>query len=59
MKSLLSSKTFWLAVIQSFVGVAVIFETAYPEVGWLVVVKSILDIALRYITSEPVALTGK
>lgn len=55
-KSLFSSKTFWLAVVQALVGVVVVFTTAYPGVGALVIGKSILDVILRVLTDQPVSL---
>jgi len=56
-KSLLQSKTFWIATIQAVIGIIAVFTTAYPElqvVGGIAVAKSILDIVLRYITVAPV-----
>ena len=55
MKSLTSSKTFWLAVIQAVVGGLVIFFTEIPDlVGYVAVVKSIGDIVLRLATHETI-----
>lgn len=56
MKSLFSTKTFWLAVAQALAGVVVVFATAYPGVGGLLVAKSAVDIFLRAITTQPVVL---
>jgi hypothetical protein len=56
MKSLFSSKTFWLAVVQAILGIVVIFSTTYPDVGWLLTAKSVLDIVLRFTTTTPVTL---
>lgn len=53
-KSILSSKTFWLAVIQALAGVVVIFQTNYPEVGWIAVAKSVVDVVLRLVTRDPI-----
>lgn len=53
-KSLLTSKTFWLAFIQAVGGVVVVFSTSYPEVGWLVMLKSGVDIMLRVYTTKPI-----
>jgi len=55
MKSLLSSKTFWVAVIQAVVGGLVILFTEVPDlVGYVAIVKSIGDILLRIVTTEPI-----
>jgi hypothetical protein len=54
MKSLLKSKTFWMAMIQSVIAAIVIFQTNYEVVGGVLVVKSGLDILLRLMTTEPV-----
>jgi uncharacterized membrane protein len=56
MKSLLQSKTFWLAVIQAVIGIVVIFSSAYPAVGGLIVTKSILDVILRVVTNTAVTV---
>ena len=58
MKSLLQSKTFWLATVQALIGMAVVFSTAYPSVGFLVLAKSALDIVLRVMTSTTIAALG-
>ncbi len=55
-KSILKSKTFWLAALQAIVGIFVVFETAYPGIGWLVIGKSVVDVILRAVTTVPVAL---
>lgn len=56
MKSLTSSKTFWVAVIQAVVGGLVIFLTDMDMVGYVALVKSVGDVVLRLATSEPVRL---
>lgn len=56
MKSLLSSKTFWVAMIQAVVGVLVVSLTQLDMVGYVAVVKSIADVILRLVTTEPVVL---
>lgn len=53
-KSLVTSKTFVLAVAQAVAGAIVIFSTAYPQAGWLLVVKSLVDMYLRTITSSSI-----
>lgn len=57
-KSIFKSKTFWIAVVQSIIAIAVVVEAQYPElqaVGGVLIFKSILDIVLRQITSEGVS----
>lgn len=54
MKSIFKSKVFWIAVLQAALGAAVIFSSAYPEVGGLLILKSVLDIVLRIVTTQPV-----
>lgn len=54
MKSIFSSKVFWLAVLQGVVGVWAVLATSMPDAGWIIVGKSILDVALRFVTSEAV-----
>ena len=56
MKSLYSSKTFWIAVLQGFVGILVALMTIYPEVGGLIVLKSVTDIVLRIVTETKVSV---
>lgn len=56
MKSILESKTFWLAFAQALVGIVGIFHGAYPTIGWLLEAKSALDILNRFYTSEAVTL---
>lgn len=54
MKSLLRSKTFWVAILQGIAGVLVVVQTEMPEVGMVVMGKSIIDIMLRLITTKPI-----
>lgn len=54
MKTLVTSKTFWLAVLQGIIGLVVVFSTSYPDAGWLLTAKSVLDIVLRLYTSQPI-----
>ncbi len=56
MKSIFSSRTFWLAVAQAITGAVVIFSTQYPDVGGLIIAKSALDIVLRFLTTQPAGL---
>ena len=55
MKSLFASKTFWIAVLQSIIGIITVFATAYPAVGFLVVAKSVLDIIIRIYTTQAIS----
>lgn len=54
MKSLMKSKTFWIAVIQAVAGVVVVALTQLDLVGYVAVFKSFVDIVLRLITTEPI-----
>lgn len=57
MKSLFTSKTFWLAVVQAVAGVyaaAVMVDPTIATFGWVMIVKSVADVALRIFTSETV-----
>lgn len=54
MKSLMQSKTFWIAVIQAVAGVVVVALTQLDLVGYVAVFKSLVDIVLRLITTEPI-----
>ena len=53
-KSLFKSKTFWFAVVQALLGIAIVSLTELDMVGYAAVLKSALDVVLRYKTSEPV-----
>jgi hypothetical protein len=55
-KSILLSKTFWVAVIQGLLGVVVVLETQIPGVGWLMIIKSVLDFGLRVATTQEVKI---
>ena len=54
-KSLLQSKTFWLATGQAVAGVITVFATTYDQIGWLAVAKSVVDVYLRTVTSSPIS----
>ena len=56
MKSLFTSRTFWVAVIQAIVGIVVVSLTQLDMVGYVAIVKSIADVILRLVTTEPVTL---
>jgi len=55
-KSILLSKTFWVALIQGCIGVIIAVSTVAPNLGWLLVGKSILDILLRVVTTQSVSV---
>lgn len=52
MKSLLKSRTFWLAVSQAVGAVLIVALTELDMMGGVLVVKSIVDIILRMETDE-------
>lgn len=56
MKSILKSKTFWIAVIQAVIGITVVVLTELDMVGYVAIAKSIGDIILRLVTSTQVRL---
>ena len=56
MKSIIRSKTCWLAVMQATVGVVVTVGADHHALGGLLVLKSILDIILRVVTTRPVTV---
>ena len=53
-KNILSSKQFWVAVVQGLLGIAIVIANIQPELGYIVTAKSILDIILRMLTTQPV-----
>ena len=53
-KNWYTSKTIWLAILQSLAAVLMIWERVYPTLGWLLISKSAVDIALRFITNEKI-----
>ena len=55
-KSILLSKTVWLAILQAILGIVVAVGSQIPTVGWLMVVKSIIDVLIRVITTQPVKI---
>lgn len=52
MKSLIESKTFWVAVIQAVAGIVVVALTELDLVGYVAVFKSAVDVVLRLVTSD-------
>jgi len=61
MKSLLKSRTFWLAILQAGGGLFSLSISGDPTVTTIsgaAIAKSALDIALRLATTQPVG-TGK
>jgi hypothetical protein len=57
MKSLLHSKTFWLAVAQAIAGIyaaAAVVDPTVATLGWVMITKSVVDIVLRLFTTNTV-----
>lgn len=54
MKTLLTSKTFWVAVIQAVAGIVVVALTELDMVGYIAMFKSVVDIILRLVTQQPI-----
>lgn len=52
MKTLLQSRTFWLAIIQAVAAVLVVVFTELDMVGSVVLLKSVVDIILRVMSTE-------
>lgn len=52
MKSLLKSRTFWLAVSQAVGAVLIVALTELDMMGGVLIVKSVVDIILRLETDE-------
>ena len=50
-KSIFTSKTVWLAVLQGALGVVLIIQAQYPEAGQMLILKSLLDIGIRGLTT--------
>jgi|GEM_PF-1897446 len=55
-KSLFESKTFWIAVVQAFIGIAVVVVTELDLVGYVAIVKSVGDIIIRLLTKDQVEI---
>lgn len=54
MKTLLNSKTFWLAVSQSVGAILIVALTELDMMGGVLIVKSVVDILLRLSTDSPI-----
>ena len=54
MKSILNSRTFWLAVFQAIASVLVVLFTELDMAGYAMLVKSVVDIALRVDTASAI-----
>lgn len=54
MKTLLSSRTFQIAVAQAIGAVLIVAFTELDMMGGVLVVKSIVDVILRLDTKEPI-----
>lgn len=57
MKSLLQSRTFWVAVVQGVLGVLVVVFAHFGLAGALLITKSLIDIVLRLDTDTPIGGT--
>jgi len=55
MKTLLNSKTFWIAVIQAVAGIAVVALTELDMIGYVGIMKSVVDIVIRTMTTEEIS----
>ena len=58
MKSILNSRTFWLAVAQAVASVLVVLFTELDMAGYAMLVKSVVDIALRVDTASAIDHRG-
>jgi len=54
MKTLLQSRTMWIAVAQAIGAVLIVAFTELDMMGGVLVVKSIVDVILRLDTKEPI-----
>lgn len=55
-KPILSSRTFWKAIIQGVLGVLIVVADIQPDLGKVVIIISILDAVLRMSTTQPVKI---
>lgn len=58
MKSILNSRTFWLAVFQAVASVLVVTFTELDMAGYAMLVKSVVDICLRVDTASAIDHRG-
>lgn len=65
-KSFVTSKTFWLGVIEILVGAMTLLADeiratleAGEPISWILIAKGVLTIALRYYTTRPLTFSGK
>ena len=64
-KSLFASKTFWLGVAQILAGLVEIVDLIQLNVfagnggGWAAVISGVITIGLRWVTKQPVSVSGK
>ena len=57
MKSIFSSKTFYVACAQAVIGVALTLDAnVSPYLGLLLILKSLVDVVLRFVSTEEVTL---
>jgi len=52
MKSILQSRTVWVAIVQAVLSVVVVILTEADMVGYVGIIKSIVDILLRIDTTD-------
>lgn len=53
-KTLISSKTFWKAVVVGVVGIATVALTELNLIGYIAILNAVADVVLRFITSKPI-----
>lgn len=51
----LKSRTVWLAILQSIIGIVIVILTEADMGGYALMVKSIADIILRVDTTKPLS----
>ena len=59
-KSIFSSKTFWLAILQAVAGILAVVhpDPTMKAAGGIAIAKSMVDVGLRMLTNQGVSLTG-
>lgn len=54
MKKWYTSRTIWIAILTSVMGLIVAFDSQYPGIGFLMIFKSFIDVVLRFITTTEI-----